>query len=382
MASSSEELSSSLEKHNSTFTKLLSFIPPQFYIALDPEEADSKWMKNKKRRTGEEIKEHKRQAKISKLDPSNPQTTDHILASKVPVSSNHASKSESTKVSTSSDVTGAETGLREKEVVVFPSTGDKDEGLVKDGKQKINPLPPAASIAELKQRLQNKLESFRKDRGVDDSDPVSRDALESARRAKREEQRDKKKKDRKKERESEKQSNSRPAKTQLIVPILPKDNLTYPSLALPSSSTKSLGPIKPISNPAQALAHLEKHNAHLASLPEEKRRAAEEKEKWAKALQRAGGEKVHDEAKVLKKAVKRVEKGKQKSGKEWAERKKSLDQAQAVAIKKRNDNIASRASAKRDKRLGVKSKGTKGGGGKGKGKSRGRPGFEGKKGKA
>lgn len=30
-------------------------------------QADSKWMKNKKRKTGEEIKEHKRRAKASKV---------------------------------------------------------------------------------------------------------------------------------------------------------------------------------------------------------------------------------------------------------------------------------------------------------------------------
>jgi len=58
-----------------------------------------------------------------------------------------------------------------------------------------------------------------------------------------------------------------------------------------------------------------------------------------------------------------------------------------VAIKKRNDNIASRAEARRNKRLGIKEKGGKGkekGGkgehkrkGKGTGKGKGRPGFEG-----
>ena len=52
----------------------------------------------------------------------------------------------------------------------------------------------------------------------------------------------------------------------------------------------------------------------------------------------------------------------------------------AIAIKKRNDNIAQRAESRRNKRLGIKDKGKDKG--KGKGKGRGRPGFEGgKKGK-
>lgn len=55
-----------------------------------------------------------------------------------------------------------------------------------------------------------------------------------------------------------------------------------------------------------------------------------------------------------------------------ADRKKGLAQAQAAAIKKRTDNIAARADARRNKRLGVKEKP------KDKGGKKGRPGFEGK----
>lgn len=63
-----------------------------------------------------------------------------------------------------------------------------------------------------------------------------------------------------------------------------------------------------------------------------------------------------------------------------AERKKTLEKGHEVAIKKRNDNIASRADAKRNKRLGIKDKGKgkdKGTSGRKKGKGKGRPGFEG-----
>ncbi len=52
-------------------------------------------------------------------------------------------------------------------------------------------------------------------------------------------------------------------------------------------------------------------------MPEEKRKEIEERERWAKAEERARGGKVHDQEKELKKAVKRGEKGKMKSGKEW-----------------------------------------------------------------
>jgi hypothetical protein len=109
------------------------------------------------------------------------------------------------------------------------------------------------------------------------------------------------------------------SKTQLLLPELPRegDALSFPAVSLPSSSSKPNAPLKNLSNPSQALAHLTKHNAQLASLPEDRRRVAEERERWAKAEERASGGKVADQEGVLRKAVKRAEKGKFKSGKEW-----------------------------------------------------------------
>lgn len=105
---------------------------------------------------------------------------------------------------------------------------------------------------------------------------------------------------------------------QLIVPQHREtgDSVSYTQLSLPSSS-KSKAPLKAISNPSQALAHLEKHNAKLASMDPERRKQVEENERWAKAEERAKGVKVVDQEGTLKKAVKRLEKKKSKSGKEW-----------------------------------------------------------------
>ncbi|WWD20526.1 hypothetical protein CI109_105002 [Kwoniella shandongensis] len=350
-ASFPQDLVKSLEKHNASFTTLLSLIPAQYYIAPDPEVADSKWMKNKKRKTGEEIKEHKRKSKQEKLDPTNKQTTADVLLAQ--------SADDATADTTS------ETPL------AGPST-------------QLQPLPPQASISELRAKLQSRLESFRRGRGVFDEeggsggDVRSRDALEEERRRKRGEMRDKRRNDRKEERrKAVAEPTAKPAKTQLLVPQLPSDptdNLSFPALSLPSKEKqRNKSGFKQLSNPAQALAHLEKHNAKLASLPEEKRKEIEEKERWAKAEERAAGGKVADQEKVLKNAVKRKEKTKAKSSKEWSERKREIEKSNAIAIKKRNDNIAKRVDAKRDKRLGVKDKGGA--------KKKARPGFEGKKGK-
>jgi hypothetical protein len=52
-------------------------------------------------------------------------------------------------------------------------------------------------------------------------------------------------------------------------------------------------------------------------MDEEKRKEIEKKELWAKALERAEGGKVRDDETRLKKAAKRLEKQKSKSGQEW-----------------------------------------------------------------
>ncbi|KAK8850345.1 hypothetical protein IAR55_004263 [Kwoniella newhampshirensis] len=351
-----EDLVKSLEKHNASFTTLLSLIPAQYYIAPDPEVADSKWMKNKKRKTGEEIKEHKRKSKQEKLDPTNKQTTADVLLSQ------------------SAAATANESSM---------ANGDDSEAPLAGPSTQLQPLPPTASISELRAKLQSRLESFRRGRGVFDEDGSggdvrSRDALEEERRRKRGEMRDKRRKDRKEERrKAVAEPTAKPAKTQLLVPQLPSDpsdNLSFPAVSLPSKEKqRNKSGFKQLSNPAQALAHLEKHNAKLASLPEDKRKEIEEKERWAKAEERAAGGKVADQEKVLKNAVKRKEKTKAKSSKEWSERKREIEKSNAIAIKKRNENIAKRVDAKRDKRLGIKDKGGS--------KKKARPGFEGKKGK-
>ncbi|TXT10769.1 hypothetical protein VHUM_02274 [Vanrija humicola] len=327
-------LLASLEARNAVFASLLSLIPQQYYLGPSEEQLDSRWMKKKKRKTGDEIKEHKKKAKQDKLDPANLGASG--ADAPAPASSN---------------------------------VPDIPPAL----------MPPAASIGDLRDRMKTRLDAFKRQRGVDDDDedPQSRGALEAARREKRGEMRDKRRKERKEERKKARlEPTAKTAKTQLLVPQLPRetDSVTFPSVALPSAG-KSRAPLKKLSNAGQALAHLEKHQNKLASLPEDKRREAEERDRWAKAEERAAGGKVADDEKVLKKAVKREEKRKAKGGKEWVERKRTLEKAQAASIKKRNDNIAARADGKRNKRLGIKDKGDKKAGGKSK---KGRPGFEGK----
>ena len=125
-------------------------------------------------------------------------------------------------------------------------------------------------------------------------------------------------------------------------------------------------------DPATALAASEKKRQRIAGLDDEKRADIEEKDLWLNAKKRAHGERVRDDTSLLKKTLKRKEKSKKKSEKEWTERKEGVAKSQAMKQKKREENLKKR----RDE---------KGGKGKGKGKSvkgkkpkvKSRPGFEG-----
>ncbi|CAG8972864.1 hypothetical protein HYALB_00001283 [Hymenoscyphus albidus] len=123
-------------------------------------------------------------------------------------------------------------------------------------------------------------------------------------------------------------------------------------------------------DPATALQATENKRLRLAGLDEKKRADIEEKDLWLKAKKRAHGEKVRDDTSLLKKTLKRKEKMKKKSEKEWNERKEGVAKSQAMKQKKREENLQKRKDGKGTKGGKVKSKG-------GKPKVRSRPGFEG-----
>jgi Surfeit locus protein 6 len=90
--------------------------------------------------------------------------------------------------------------------------------------------------------------------------------------------------------------------------------VSYSSLA---GSSKKGQQFKTTSDPQQALQQLATRKEKLATMPEEKRKVIEDKDKWTKAEARLEGVKVHDDESRLKKAAKRKEKEKTKSKKDW-----------------------------------------------------------------
>ncbi|KAG8157664.1 hypothetical protein KVR01_012326 [Diaporthe batatas] len=140
-------------------------------------------------------------------------------------------------------------------------------------------------------------------------------------------------------------------------------DLTYTK----DKSGKKKGPV----DPKGALAKLEAQKKRLAELDDAKRKEVLEKETWLAARRRAEGEKVHNDESLLKKAVKRKDKAKKKSEKEWTERVQGVQKAQKQRQQKREENIRKRKETKQAGKGGKKK-----GGGKSTAK-KSRPGFEG-----
>lgn len=120
-----------------------------------------------------------------------------------------------------------------------------------------------------------------------------------------------------------------------------------------------------------ALLKVQNAKKRLQAMDEDQRNDISEKDAWLTARRRAEGEKIRNNESILKKTIKRKEAAKKKSGKEWGDRLKGVDQAQKDRQKKREDNLKKRRD---DKMLGKAGKKKKGGAKK---KSGGRPGFEG-----
>lgn len=127
-------------------------------------------------------------------------------------------------------------------------------------------------------------------------------------------------------------------------------------------------PKKGPSDPKTALLKFENQKKRLEGMDDEKRKDIEEKEAWLTARRRAEGEKIKDDEKMLKKAVKRKESIKKKSTKEWSVRKEGVAKGIKERQKKREDNIRKRRDEKLLGKAGKK---------KGAKKSKGRAGFEG-----
>lgn len=134
-------------------------------------------------------------------------------------------------------------------------------------------------------------------------------------------------------------------------------------LSYEKKTEKKKGP----SDPKTALLKLDSQKKRISEMDETKRKEVLEKETWLAARKRAEGEKIRDDEALMKKAVKRKERAKKKSEREWKERTSGVEKTRQARQRKREENLRKRRDEK------GAGKGKK----KGKSVKRNRPGFEG-----
>ncbi|CAG9467496.1 unnamed protein product [Pedinophyceae sp. YPF-701] len=120
---------------------------------------------------------------------------------------------------------------------------------------------------------------------------------------------------------------------------------------------------------AAALSKAEAKRAKLQELEGTEEGAALRRQQALQAaMARVKGERVLDDPKLIRKALKREQKQKQKSAKAWAERNKAAEAARKEQQQKRSDNLTARKKAKAERRIAKREKKLM------------RPGFEGRRG--
>ena len=254
---------------------------------------------------------------------------------------------------------------------------------------------PKTDSEELKVRLQQRIEELRAARkadGLNGAPAKNRQELMEARRRKEEQRRAHKKELRQKAKEEEERQRQltisrgspllSPASgsNAIASPLREStNNFSFGRIAFSNtefadptlSTTLSLPKKKGPQDPQTALQAAEKKKSRIAGLDDATRTDIEEKDLWLNARKRAHGERIRDDTSLLKKTLKRKEKQKKKSEKEWGERTEGVQKSQAMRQKKREDNLAKRRDEKGGKG------GKKKGGGAKKGGKKARPGFEG-----
>ncbi|KAF2174000.1 hypothetical protein M409DRAFT_48897 [Zasmidium cellare ATCC 36951] len=249
---------------------------------------------------------------------------------------------------------------------------------------------PDVDPAELQERLRKRIEELRARRKADGGEgkpAKSRQELLEQRRKKEEQRKAHKKELRRQAKEEEARKRDEqlrgsgsPLSTEIFNRNSPRpqdNNFSFSRLAFEDGTAadasltelqdprKRKGP----QDPRTALEAAEKKQSRLAGLDAEKRADIAEKDMWLNAKKRAHGERVRDDTSLLKKALKRKEKQKTKSEKEWNERKEAVVKGKEAKQKKRETNLQKRREEKGQK--GKKKS-------QGKGKKKARPGFEGR----
>lgn len=325
-----EGLEERLACHSAYFNTLIELIPVKHYLPVDEEELASKFFKNRQQKAPKQvIKEASRKAKRLRLDPNQHKTVHEIQK---------------------------ETEEKEKS----KNFGDEEEGsgIARTGfsVEKVE----SGNLDELRSRLHARIKDFQRKRKAFDGKEEHKNARTKKSKSEVKVKNKQKIASVQKNVKSPKKQDSSPAKTILNDSgevVFSKFDFMEVKKE-PRHGTKA-------KNYSKLLAKAEAHKKKLETLKTEdaeKAKKMKEEHSWKHAMEKAEGVKQFDDPKLLKKAMKKREKEKARSKKQWKDRtdyqKKQTEEKQKV----RKKHIQERIEAKKAKKAG-------------KGKKKHRPGF-------
>ncbi|KAJ3107215.1 surfeit locus protein [Phlyctochytrium planicorne] len=330
-----------LISYEESFNALINLIPLKHYLPPDDEDASwNKFAHNKKNKAPkQEIKESTKRAKKMRLelDPAAQKTFSDIQAEKA---EKVAEKTSNGKAKLTPLLGN---GVAGDHSLTVPEIRDKVR----------------MKIAEMKASREKRTNPSKEGEGTAVvATPRSRQEI-LEKRLKRRKEKQEKRKSKSKPKDASDLKNPAPTKAKEETDT---ENISFGKINIgqtEKSSKKGSGDAKSLLKKAENKA--KKLEAIKAADPDIAK-AIVDSQKWGKLMKQAEGKVVKDDIKLLKKTVKKKDKLKSKSAKDWDSRTSSVAKAQAERQKRRNENLKARTENK---------------GKGGKVKKAARPGFEG-----
>jgi len=353
-----EDILSSVLDTSRFFTSMVELLPAKFYVRRDNDNDEDdddevfnpRPMKRKKKPPPADKKFLAKKAKLLKLDPSQHKTITELQA----------------------EVEAKERELQSSKVDNPTST--------KVRAINVSEVASTASLADLQHKLHAKMNALRGNRKTNnDKQQQNKTTTTTNSKTKSIEKKKKNIEKKKKKQESTNIKVSNEIEKNAVEGTSAggankkkrkSDDVTFGKFDFTAEGSEATGTAKKKKKKdlKQLLTIAEKKETKLKELEEtDSVKAVETKQKmsWENALQKAGGEKVRDDPKLLKKSIKRKEKAKGKSAKEWDERVESVEQKKEERQKKRKQNLKER----KEREKGGGSGGKKGKGSAGKKKT-------------
>ncbi|KAF5095092.1 hypothetical protein D0Z00_003273 [Geotrichum galactomycetum] len=354
----SDDLVERLKLHSNAFDGLLSLLPEGDDTTILKKKTKNK----KKKKPAKEVDgndDNKETAKVVPQENNQPAKTVKKTPSKeqsAPVKKTEKKSSKVPAVEVAKEASNTKEAKKESDSVELKPAAKKVSAKEGSEKEESAPVLPAKSdpkkLEELRSQLSSRIQEMREKRKAPGTAvkgaPKDRKTAVEARQQRKQKEKEKRVLKRKRA-EAELDNDDDESDKELADEITEDDNTVFTQVVFQDGGKASRDfknvKVKKTKGPRDLLGqlkHIEAKKAKLESLDSEKRESIETKTKWSRALALAEGEKVRDDEKLLRKAIKRQTKDKKKSAKTWKERQETVTKNIADKQKKREDNIAAK----------------------------------------